>query len=264
MIFKKNIKKTAVIIIFAVTIAFISGHSYAFETVYYDFKEVELNTTRKATVSISTNSNSEVVLKTFKFQNESYFELISDIPPGGIVVSYGETVGVEIAFTPANLGSVTDILNISTEEPTPFNPNPPPIVAVNLSGTGISDIAITIDGILDFFDSAVESGILIGNGGATSDDILLAYSADQKNNNTGNENKSPENKVQTLRKMLVSAGKLIESEDLDGACSQLMSISKKCDGEDRPPDFVLGVGQPNPVSQLENMIANLSESLECK
>jgi hypothetical protein len=87
----------------------------------------------------------------------------------------------------------------------------------------------------------------------------LAYSAHQKKNNTGNENKSPENKVQTLRKMLVSAGKLIESEDLDGACRQLMSISKKCDGEDRPPDFVLGVGQPNPVSQLENMIVNLSE-----
>ena len=117
---------------------------------------------------------------------------------------------------------------------------------------------------MGFFDSAVEAGTLIGNGGAKSDDILLAYASDKKETKKGNESKSAENKLKALRNMLVSAGKLIDSEDGVGACGQLKAISKKCDGKESPSDFVVGVAEPNPVPQLENMIVNLSESLECK
>jgi hypothetical protein len=239
MILKRNYKTIIFTAFFAITIFFIHSISYAFESLVsspesynYDFEEVELNTTRTAMVSISNSSSSKeaVVLKTFAFQNGSYFKLIKDIPPDGIEVLYGETVGVEIAFTPTILSSVTDILFIGTgEESTPFNPNPH-IAAVNLSGTGISKTDITINAILDFFDSSVASGSLIGNGG----------------------------------KMLESAGKLIESEDLDGACRQLTSISKKCDGKDRPPDFVLGAAESDPVPHLEKMIGTLSKSLDCE
>ena len=272
MILKINYKTIILTAFFAITIFFIYSISYAFESPVsfdpesydYDFEEIELNTTRTAMVSIKNVSISKetVVLKKFEFRNGSYFKLIKDIPPDGIKVLYDETVGVEITFTPTILGSVTDILSIGTgKEPTPSNPNPN-IAEVNLSGTGISKTDITINEILCFFDSSVASGSLIGNGGSETDDHLLAYAQKKKQN--GNEGKSAENKLHTLRTMLMSAGKLIESEDLDGACRQLTSISKKCDGKDRPPDFVLGAAEPDPVPQLENMIGKLSKSLECK
>jgi len=64
--------------------------------------------------------------------------------------------------------------------------------------------------------------------------------------------------------MLVIAGKLIKNEDVEGACEQLKAISNKCDGNDSPPDFVVGTAEPNPVPKLEDMVVNLLDSLECK
>lgn len=271
MILKRNYKTIIFTAFFAVTIFSIYSISYASEPTVsslqyydYDFEEVELNTTKTATVSITNSSSSEgpVVLYTVAVENGSYFELKTQIPWDGIEVPPGETVGVEIVFTPEIVGSVTDILNIGTEEPTPFNPMPPPTVAVKLSGTGISKTNITIKEILYFFDSSVASGSLIGNGGSEADDPLLAYAQKKKHN--GSEGKSAENKLAAFRNQLRSAANLIESEDLDGVCRQLTSISKKCDGMDLPPDFLLGAAYPDPVPQLNNMIMTLSESLNCK
>ena len=271
MILKRNYKKILFTAFFSITIFSIYCISYASEPTVssleyydYDFEEVELTTTKTATVSITNSSSNEksVFLYTVAFENGSYFELKTQIPWYGIEVPPGETVGVEIAFTPKIVGSVTDILNISTDEPTPINPIPPPTVAVKLSGTGISKTNITINEILYFFDSSVASGSLIGNGGSETDDHLLAYAQKKKQN--GNEGKSAENKLFAFRNQLRSTGKLIESEDLDGACRQLTSISNKCDGKDRPPDFVLGAAYPDPVPQLNNMIDELAENLDCK
>jgi hypothetical protein len=258
MIFKKNIKTTSLTIIFAVSITFNYIISYAVDPVYYDFKEVELNTTSNAKVSISTSSNTDVILNSMTLQTGTYFKIHTEMPPDGIVVPPNETIGIEIAFTPTILDSVSDVMYIGTNNPFIGR------VVVHLSGTGVPNTNITIDDILGFFDSAVEAGALIGNRGAKSDDMLLAYASDQKETKMGNESKSAENKLKALRNMLVSAGELIETEDVEGACGQLKAISKKCDGKESPPDFVVGVAVPNPVQQLENMIVNLSESLECR
>lgn len=267
MILKRNYKTIIFTAFFAITIFSIYSISYASELqVYdYDFEEVELNTTKIATVSITNSSSSEksVFLYTVAFENGSYFELKTQIPWYGIEVPPGETVGVEIAFTPEIVGSVTDTLNIWTEKPAPGIQDLSPTLAVKLSGTGISKTNITINEILDFFDSSVASGSLIGNnGGSEADDLLLAYAQKKKQN--GNEGKSAENKLAAFGNQLRSASNLIESVDLDGACRQLTSISKKCDGMDRPPDFVLGAAYPDPVPQLNNMIMMLSESLNCE
>jgi hypothetical protein len=271
MILKRNYKTIILTAFFAITIFSIYSISYASEPPVssleyydYDFEEVELNTTKTATVSITNSSSSEalVVLYTVAVETGTYFELKTPIPWGGIEIPSGETVGVEITFTPKIVGSVTDILNISTEEPSPGNPTPQPTVAVKLSGTGISKTNITINKILYFFDSSVASGSLIGNGGSKADDLLLAYAQKKKQNE--NEGKSAENKLFAFRNQLRSTGKLIESEDLDGACRQLTSISKKCDGKNRPPDFVLGAAEPDPIPQLNNMIDELAENLDCK
>jgi hypothetical protein len=272
MILKRNYKKILFTAFFSITIFSIYCISYASEPTVssleyydYDFEEVELTTTKTATVSITNSSSNEksVFLYTVAFENGSYFELKTQIPWYGIEVPPGETVGVEIAFTPEIVGSVTDTLNIWTEKPAPGIQEPSPTLAVELSGTGISKTNITINEILDFFDSSVDSGSLIGNnGGNEADDLLLAYAQKKKQN--GNEGKSAENKLFAFRNQLRSTGKLIESEDLDGACRQLTSISNKCDGKDRPPDFVLGAAYPDPVPQLNNMIMMLSESLNCE
>ena len=259
MIFKKNIKTTLFTIFFAITITFIYSNSYAVDPVYYDFKEVGLNTTSKATVSISTSSTSDVILNSMTLQTGTYFMILTEMPIGGIVVPPNETVGIELAFTPTIIDSVADIMYIRTNNPFIGR------VVVHLSGTGVPNADINIDDILGFFDTSVASGSMVGNGGANSDDNLLAYKVDsQKKKKSGNQGKSAENKLHALRNMILSAGKLIESEDLEGACGQLNAISHKCDGEDSPPDFVMGAGEPNPVPQLENMIVKLSESLECK
>ena len=194
-----------------------------------------------------------------------YFELITKIPWDGIEVLPGETVSFEIAFTPKIIGPAKDILNISTVEATPFAPNPAPTIGVELSGTGISNAEITIVEILEYFDSQVTCGSLIGNGGDDTNNFILAYNQQKKTQSRG-EGKSAENRLTAFRNMLVSAGKLIEIEDLDGACRQLLSISKKCDGNDRPPDFVFGdvEVEQDPTPILENMIRNLSDSLDCK
>ena len=263
MILKRNYKTVIFTAFFTITIFSIYSISYAFEPqiIEHNFEEVELNTKKTATVSISTSSGSSVVLKNLWFENGSYFQFVTDIDPEGLKVS-SEAVDVGIAFTPEILGLVTDTLYIGTEDSGPSNPY---IAKVILSGTGISKTDITIYKILYFFNSSVASGSLIGKGGSEADDHLLAYTKKMKQN--GNEGKSAENKLAAYRNMLESAGKLIESEDLDEACRQLTSISKKCDGKDRPPDFVLGAAdepEPDPVPILNNMIVTLSESLNCE
>ena len=260
MIFKKNFKTTAFTIIFAIAITFIYSPSYAVVTIYHDYKEVELDATSNATVKISTSSESEVILESPIFLNGFYFTITSEIPDGGFVVPpTPETLDIEIAFTPTILDSVSDILYIRANNPAIGR------VEVHLSGTGVPNSGITIDDILGFFDSSVESGSMVGNGAVTSDDNQLAFRAfTQEKKTPGKESKSAENKLRALRNMLVTAGKLIEREDVEGACGQLKTVSKKCDGNDSPPDFVMGAAEPNPVPQLENMIGNLSESLECK
>jgi len=214
MIIKRTYKTISLTIFFAVMIMCINGNSYAVETVYYDFKNVELDTTSKAKISISTSSSRDVILDSLTFQNGSYFEIITEIPDGGIVVPSNQSIIIEVGFTPKLLGSVTDVLNIYSDSP--FNPI---VGLINLSGTGISKKDITIDDILSFFDSSVESGALIGRGAGRPDDNNLNYTIyNQKMNKLSKKSQSAEKKLNALRNMLIIAGKLIKNEDVEKAC----------------------------------------------
>jgi hypothetical protein len=256
---KKSLQKKIFSAVVVALILFLSNITNALETpLSYDFGEVPIGSSSTAFISIST-STTEIPLNLWAtLENGEHYKIKTSIPPLGIPLPPGETVEIEIVFTPTITQAVFDTLYIDVS-----NPNP-------LYGFSIreeiklvgNETEISINDILTFFDASVASGSLIGNGGSEADGHLLAYA--QKKEQNGDEGKSAENKLHTLRKMLVSAGKLIESEDLDGACRQLTSISKKCDGKDRPPDFVLGAAEPDPVPQLENMLGKLSISLECK
>ena len=100
------------------------------------------------------------------------------------------------------------------------------------------DILPTIDAILEFFDQSVADGLLTGDG-------------------PGN---SANGRLEALRNMFEMAADLIAIGDIDGACGELKSASKKCDGAPKPPDFVAGPA----ASELCAMISDLMAELGCE
>lgn len=91
--------------------------------------------------------------------------------------------------------------------------------------------------ILAFFDDSSEHGLLWGIGPGSS---------------------AP-NKLNALRRMIETAGDLIDAGDIEGACGQLMAAFLKCDGEDMPPDFAGG----DAAGFIAGMIDDLMTNLEC-
>ena len=94
-----------------------------------------------------------------------------------------------------------------------------------------------IDTILDFFDESVADGTLEGNG----------------------PGKSANGRLNALRNMLEMAADLISVGDIEGACGQLKSASRKCDDDSPLPDFVTG----SAASELYDLILELMEELGC-
>ena len=97
---------------------------------------------------------------------------------------------------------------------------------------------VTIDAILSFFDQSVADGTLIGHG-------------------HGN---SANGRLNALRNMLETVSDLIDIDDIEGACRQLRTASRKCDRESPPPDFVAGEA----VGKLNNKIMELMAELGCE
>jgi hypothetical protein len=94
------------------------------------------------------------------------------------------------------------------------------------------------DAILTFFDDSVADGSLIGDG-------------------PGN---SANGRLNALRNILEMADDLIYVNDIEGACTQLYSALRKCDGVSPPPDFVAG----SAAEGLYNMILDLMTELGCE
>jgi len=92
----------------------------------------------------------------------------------------------------------------------------------------------TIEGILIFFDEAVAAGTLEGSGPGNS--------ADGRRN--------------ALRNMLEMAGDLINIKDMEGACGQLNACLKKCDGEPKPPEFVVGPSASDLMMMIEELMSH--------
>jgi hypothetical protein len=97
---------------------------------------------------------------------------------------------------------------------------------------------VTIEEVLAFFDESVADGSLVGN----------------------RPGKSAVHKLNALRNMLVETSYLIDEGDYEGACDQLYSAYKHCDGQLRPKDFVQG----SAVWELANKIWYLMMDLECE
>ena len=97
---------------------------------------------------------------------------------------------------------------------------------------------VNIYSILQYFDDSVAGGSIIGYG-------------------RGN---SANGRLNALRNMLETVSDLITIDDIEGACRQLRTASRKCDSESPPPDFVAG----SAVSELNDMIMILMADLGCE
>jgi hypothetical protein len=86
---------------------------------------------------------------------------------------------------------------------------------------------------VEFFNGSISDGSLVGGG----------------------LGKSAENRLTALSRMLLSAQDLIESGDYESACKQILDAAMKCDGDDIPPDFVIGDGASELLERLEHLRA---------
>ncbi|MDL2122046.1 MAG: hypothetical protein LWX51_02960, partial [Deltaproteobacteria bacterium] len=92
--------------------------------------------------------------------------------------------------------------------------------------------------VLDFFDTSVNDGDLVGDGSG----------------------KSAEKRLDAVRKMIVRAGDLIEDDDIAEACEQLLDALEKTDGlwpPASPPDFVTGDAAEDLAEKIQNLMTLL-------
>ena len=111
--------------------------------------------------------------------------------------------------------------------------------AISVRGEGITEDVANIETLLKLFDESVNDGTLEGKGEGKGK----------------GKRKSADNRLRTLRKMIVKAGDMIENEDIIEACNKLTNIyGKKLDS------FATG----DAIPKLKNMIQRIMEDLKCK
>ena len=252
---KKQMKIVTFTMIFAVTIYLLPSITQAFSTPEsWYFGDVELGSTSRATVTISTSSTEKVILTALRLQNGAEFKVVTEVPQQGIVVPPNQTVGIEIAYTPTIVDTVTDTLYIHTNNPFIGRG------IIELSGTGYNS-KIEIGDILEFFDTAVAAGSLQGDEGGKSSDYLSdnKSSYTQKAKKAGKDNRLVDNRLKAFRNMIKSVDNMVQDENITGACEQMIDVYRKTDGQS-PPDFVAGVAKED----LAELIVAYSNQLNCK
>jgi len=203
----------------------------------HDFGDVEVGTKVTTIISMTNINGSDVEVYGLGFQAGGSADFIlADSPPVPFIVVPGETVEVEVTFTPSAAGYVTAVLEIeSTDSLTPVH-------EVFLGGVGVEvqPPSWSIQDILDFFDASVKAGTLDGRG--QRDRVKRA-------------------RLRAFRFLLVGAGTLIEGGYMGWACFTLERAYLRSDGLlYRPPDFVVGDAR----AELNGMIGQLMADMGCE
>jgi hypothetical protein len=248
---KKSLQKKCISAAVVALILFLSNITNALEIpLSYDFGEVPIGSSSTAFISISTSTTESYLSLWSTLENGEHYKIKTSIPPGGIPLPPGETVAIEIVFTPTTTQAVSDTLYIDASNPFIGSIRE----EIKLIG---NETEISINNILTFFDTSVASGSIIGKQGGKANDNTFASS--QKNIQSDKKGKSAGNRLNAFRNMLEEAGQLIDNDNIEDACGQLKSSYKKCDGNDSPPDFVEGYSAP----EMAGMINELRVNLEC-
>ena len=159
----------------------------------------------------------------------------------------GSVISIELskeALTDLN-SSLGSLFAVGVHSTTSDNPEPGvhdiDFIGFGEQGDGVQQLELkivkTIQDILDFYDNAVDNGILVGVGNGSSAD----------------------KKIDELRNHIEAVADYISLGDIEGACNKLYSCYKKCDGQFPPPDFVTG----DATEDLGNIIDNFMLNLNC-
>ena len=202
----------------------------------HDFGDVEVGTTVTTIVSMTNINGSDVEVFGLGFQaGGSVAYSMVDAPPVPFIVIPGETVEVEVAFSPSAAGYVTAVLAVESTDSLNH------VHGVFLGGVGVDTPPepVTLQPILHFFAASVATGTLDG---------------------TGSNDRVKRSQLRVFRFILVAAGTLIEGGYMGWACHVLERAFIRSDGLPRPNDFVEGDAR----SELNGMIGQLMADMGCQ
>jgi len=205
----------------------------------YDFGDVELG---------SSSSTLITLINPLGGSHEALLELLDvslaaggsgdfavTVNPTGTILQPGDSLDVEVEFTPGSAGYAAATLQITSDD------SVCPLIEVPLGGVGVSveqppeeQVAL----ILAFMHAAAAEGSLTGE----------------------DPDGSAGNRLNALHNMIEASGDLIADGAYDEACAQLAAALQKCDGQSSPPDFVSGEAAP----VLKLMIEELRAALGCE
>jgi len=203
----------------------------------YDFGYVQVGTSSTATITITDHEGGHQIFAYWFSDtgglkcNADFGYCVSGNIPHGYIMHKGESLHLEITYSPSPLGPRTATLDFLILNDGLLTQQ------VRLRGFGVEELTLEarIANILAFFDQSVSHDRLWGSGpGASADSRLNA-----------------------LINMIESAGYLIVEGDYQGARALLSDAHFKTDGEPIPVDFVAG----SDASVLASVIMDLLETL---
>lgn len=200
----------------------------------WDFGDVEVGTTVTIMISMKNINGSDVNVDRVEFQAGGSGDFSMMNPPAvPVILAPGDMIEVEVAFTPSAVGYVSAVLEVESSD----SIEPLQTVFLGGVGVGIQPSPVTIQAILEFFDSSAGSGKLVGT---VPGESALA-------------------RLFAFRKTIETAGKLIERGKIREACKALWRAYERSDGILRPPDFVEG----DATAELNTMILQLMADRGC-
>lgn len=199
-----------------------------------DFGSVEVGSSTTARVTISNTGITPLGLSGISLASSGGGFSVASAPPLPTSLFPGATVDVGLVFAPSAIGSFSNALFITSDDPQES------LVQVDLVGAGVvTEVppGQQIAAIISFFHDSVTAGTLEGSGPGSS----------------------AAGRLGALRNMLEAADDLIAQGAIADACVQLQDALRRTDGNPRPPDFVSGTA----AAELASRIATLLNSLGC-
>jgi hypothetical protein len=193
----------------------------------YDFGELSVGESESQNFTITNSWWGQLVIEsTVLFDAGGSFALVN-APPDGTVVPPESIISFGVSFSPASEGMFTAQIVID------WTNGENGISTVELSGSAIAaqPPPLTIQDILNFFDTSVANGSLTGTG----------------------PGKSGENRLNAVRNMLIQVSYFLSAGNYEAACDQLGAALKRCN------DFLQGGAQ----NDLMQMISGLMNGLGC-
>ena len=204
------------------------------EGLTYDFGDVAIGDSNTVLVQIGNVGDANLAVSGLTLTGSADFA-ITDGPTVPFTVAPSESivVDIQITYAPSGEGLDSATLTITSDDADEAS------VEVALAGAGVIvevPPGEQMEDIIDLFDGSVELGTLVGYG-------------------PGNK---PQNRLKAFGNMLDAASDLINAEAYTQAIKQLESVEKKCDGANKPPDFVVGEATASLNAAVASLIEDLS------